>query len=134
MLLAYESSISTQVSEEQTRDVKNMAEYFWGNEGVESKLVTADWNVEVINGELYGCVYTRLKEELTAEEKDALKEWITGQNSDGFGEGFEQHPLAIEEGDLYISFWNSSDDYFVYDKNEMDEYISQQNNQQMGGM
>ena len=135
VLLAYESSIRTQVSEEQTRDVKNMAEYFWGNEGVESKLVSADWNVEAINGELYGCVYTRLKEELTAEEKDALKEWITGQNSDGFGESFEQHPLAIEEGDLYISFWNSDDDYFVYDKNEMDEYnISQQNNQQMGGM
>lgn len=134
VLLAYESSIRSQVSEEQTCDVKNMAEYYYGNEGVKDKLVSADWNVEVINGELYGCVYTRLKEELTAEEKEALKEWITGQNSDGFGEGFEQHPLAIEEGDLYISFWNSGKDYFVYDKNEMDEYISQQSEQQMGGM
>lgn len=134
ILRAYESSIRAQVSDEQTRDVKNMAEYYDGNEGVKDKLVSADWNVEVINGELYGCVYARLKAELTTEEKASLKEWITGQNSDGFGEGFEQHPLGIEEGDLYISFWNSGKDYFVYDKNEMDEYISQQNEQQMGGM
>lgn len=134
VLLAYESSIRSQIAEEQTRDGKNMAEYYWGNEGVEKKLASADWNVEVIKGEMYGCVNVRLKEEITAEEKDALKEWISGQNSDGFGEGFEQRPLSIEEGDLYISFWNSGEDYFVYDSNEMDEYISQKNSQQMGGM
>lgn len=134
VLLAYESSILSQIADDQNRDGKNMAEYYWGNEGVEKKLASAEWNVEVIKGEMYGCVTVRLKEELTAEEKDALKEWITGQNSDGFGEGFEQRPLSIEEGDLYISFWNSGEEYFVFDSNEMDEYISQKNSQQMGGM
>ena len=52
-------------------------------------------------------------------------------NSDGFGEGLEQRPIETEDGDLYLSMWNSGDDYFIYDENEMNEYLSQQQN---GGM
>lgn len=36
---------------------------------------------------------------LTDEESTALSEWISGQNSDGLGEGFEQQPFAEHEGD-----------------------------------
>ncbi len=134
VLIAYASDIREAICGEQSRDLKNMAEYFRGNDSVEKKLVSADWTVEKRDGVLYGCVNVRLKAALTSEEKEVLKEWITGQNADGLGEGFEQRPLSVEEGDLYISFWSSEDDYFIYDKDEMDEYVLRRREQQMGGM
>lgn len=40
--------------------------------------------------------------ELTAEESKALSRWISGQNSDGLGGGFEQQPFAEHcEADEY---------------------------------
>ncbi len=54
---------------------------------------------------------------LTDEESTALSEWISGQNSDGLGEGFEQQPFAEhfdedsdhEEDDTMSSFdWQTN--------------------------
>lgn len=134
ILIDYASEIEDAVEEEQSRNAKNMAEYFYGNENVKNKMVSAEWTVEESDGELYGCVHVRLREELTEEEEKSLKDWIVGQNADGFGEGFEQQPLETEDGDLYISFWNAGKGYFVYDRDEMDMYILQQGGPQMGGM
>lgn len=36
---------------------------------------------------------------LTDEESTALSEWISGQNSDGLGEGFEQQPFAEHDNE-----------------------------------
>jgi hypothetical protein len=36
--------------------------------------------------------------ELHEDESSALSEWISGQNSDGLGEGFEQQPWAEHGG------------------------------------
>ena len=46
-------------------------------------------------------------------------------HKDGFGEGFEQRPIETDEGDMYVSFWNSGDDYFIRTKEEMDEALGQ---------
>ena len=43
-------------------------------------------------------------------------------------------PSHTEDGELYVSFWNSSGDYFLYTESEMDEYIQNQHGQQMGVM
>ncbi len=48
-------------------------------------------------------------------------------NYDGFGEGFEQRPIKINEGEMYVSFWNSSNEYFIYDEKEMQSYLKEQN-------
>ena len=62
-----------------------------------------------------------------------MKKWIRGQNSDGLGEGFEQQPIELDEGELYVSFWHDGDDYYIKSKNEMDEYLGMAS-PQMGGM
>lgn len=129
----YEHDIREAMEEDQKHDMNNMAAYFHGNDSVEEKLVSAVWTVNELDGTLYGCVNVRMKEPFTAEEKESLKNWILGQNSDGFGEGFEQSPVETEDGDLYVSLWHSGDDYFIYDQSEMDEYITL-HGQQMGGM
>ena len=48
-----------------------------------------------------------------------MKDWITGQNSDGFGESLEQIPIKVEEGELYVSFWNRYR-YYLYTDQEFD--------------
>lgn len=134
ILMDYVSEVKSAIEEEQNRDTNNMAKYFHWNENLEDKLVSAEWTVEERNGELYGCVNVRLREVLTEEEEESIKDWIVGQNSDGFGESFEQIPLETEEGDLYISFWNAGKDYFICNKDEMEIYILQQREPQIGGM
>ena len=71
-------------------DENNMADYFHGNNGVSEKLRSAEWGFERRNGELYGCITVQTAGPLTEDEEQDLKEWITGQNSNGLGEGFEQ--------------------------------------------
>lgn len=84
--------------------------------------------------ELFGRVDIRLTEPLTAEEKEQIREWVCGQNSDGAGEGFEQQHIETEDGTLNVSFWHSGNDYFVYTQSEMDVYIENRHGMQFGGM
>ena len=104
------------------------------NADIQRKLISAEWGVETLNGELYGRMKLTLKEPLTAEETEEMRSQVTGQASDGFGESFEQHPITLDDEKYYVSFWNSGDDYFVYTTDEMDEYLSQQSGQNFGGM
>lgn len=131
-LLEYKDDIREAVEWEQS--IGDMAQFFKRSDSVKEKLASAVWSVDERDAKLYGRVNVRLKEPLTEEETNILKEWITGQNSDGLGEGFEQRAVEIEEGDLYVSFWHSGDDYFVYSQEEMDAYIHEQREMQMGGM
>lgn len=131
-LLEYQDDIQEAV--ECYQSIDDMAQFFKRSDSVKEKLASAVWSVDEVDGKLYGRVNVRLKEPLTEEETNILKEWITGQNSDGLGEGFEQRAVEIEEGDLYVSFWHSGDDYFVYSQEEMDAYIHEQREMRMGGM
>ena len=108
----------------QSRDV-SMAEYVGDHANIKDKLVFAEWGVEEIRGTLYGRIDCYITEDLTPEETERLREALEGQNSDGFGEGFEQHEIRLDEGDLYVSFWNSGDSYFLDTEDEFYERIEQ---------
>ena len=130
-LMDYKWDICELVEKEQDADLGDMKDYFYDDDNAQAKMVTARWDVAEKNGRLFGKVDFKLREPFTAEEKEKVREWVRGQNSDGFGEGLEQRPIETEDGDLYVSMWNSGDDYFIYDENEMNNYLSQQ---QSGGM
>ena len=53
------------------------------NDEVQRKLISAEWGVETMNGELYGRMKLTLKEPLTAEETEQMRSEVTGQASDG---------------------------------------------------
>ena len=130
-LMDYKWDIDELIEKEQSADLGDMKDYFYDDDNAQEKMVTARWGIAEKNGTLYGKVDFKLREPFTAEEKEKVRDWVSGQNSDGFGEGLEQRPIETEDGDLYVSMWNSGDDYFIYDENEMNEYLSQQ---QSGGM
>lgn len=84
----------------------------------------------------YTCVTVETAGQLTAEQEADLKDWITGQNSDGLGEGFEHQEINIDSysssGRICVSFWHSGDDYFVDNEDEFAERLEQGFN--LGGM
>ena len=114
-------------------DENDMATYYNKDDGVSEKLTSAVWSVELHGGRLFGRIDCSLKEALTAEETEALRDWLIGQCSDGLCEGFEQQPIDTMDGELFVSFWNSGDDYAMMTESEFDEY-RQQNEMHMGGM
>lgn len=114
-------------------DENDMAAYYNEDDGVSEKLTSAVWSVELHGDRLFGRIDCSLKEALTAEEKEALWDWLTGQCSDGLGEGFEQQPIDTMDGELFVSFWNSGDDYAMMTEDEFDEYL-QNTETQTGGM
>lgn len=114
-------------------DENDMATYYNEDDGVSEKLTSAVWSVELHGDKLFGRIDCSLKKALTAEEMEALRDWLTGQCSDGLGEDFEQQPIDTMDGELFVSFWNSGDDYAMMTESKFDEY-RQQNEMHMGGM
>jgi len=95
------------------------------------KILAVEWDVEEIRGTLYGCIHVDLAAPLTVSEQAELKEWLTGQNSDGFGEGLEQREIELDDGEAYVHFWNP-DKYFIKNGTEFRQYLNH-DNQSMGG-
>ncbi|WP_304432943.1 hypothetical protein [Acutalibacter muris] len=131
-LAAYQDQIEQGIADEQAPEMGDMAQYLGDDPGVADKLMSAVWTVEDMDGRLLGRIDCHLKEPLTDSELASLRDEILGQCSDGLCEGFEQRPIETDEGDLYVSYWNSSDDYFLCTEDELDEHLEP--HQGMGGM
>ena len=65
-------------------DENDMAAYYNKDDGVSEKLTSAVWSVEMRSDRLFGRIDCSLKETLTTEETEALRDWLTGQCSDGY--------------------------------------------------
>ena len=128
-ILANMNEVETELQKYTSLDDINMVEYYDENSSIKDKLVSMDWEIREINDTPYGYVNVVLNAPLNDSEVDELKDWISGQNSDGLGEGFEQRRIETDDGSLFVSFWDSEKDYFIYTQEEMDEYI-----EQAGGM
>jgi hypothetical protein len=83
------------------------------NEAVEEKVRSLFVDVEIHEGKLWGVATLRMTAELAPEEMEALKDYLTGQYSDGFGEGFEQREIRVDEDELYVSLWESGRKFFI---------------------
>ena len=119
-LAAFDEQIAEMVRE----DIKGMqekgglAEYL-DNRLLKRKVESMTPTVELWQDQLWGVLEIRVHGKLTESELKALSEEWSGQASDGWGEGFEQKPLQIQEGELYVSFWNSGDGFFIKTEEEL---------------
>ena len=104
-LLEYEAAIRDAV-ENDTRDFGgDLMQYYHEDDSVRNKVVTAVPSIEVHGNKLCGCLTVELKETLRDDEQTVLCNYISGQYSDGWGEGFEQRDIRVEDGTLAVHFW-----------------------------
>lgn len=121
-LLEYETAIRDAV-ENDTRDFDgDLMQYYHEDDSVRNKVVTAVPSVEVHGNKLCGCLTVELKEPLLDDEQTVLCNYITGQYSDGWGEGFEQREIDVGDGKLYVHFWQDHDFELKRDVPDMTEF------------
>lgn len=110
----YEESIREAV-EQRDNDDGNLMLYFdeERNPGLKEKVLNAVPTVEIRDGELMGCTTVKLKESLTEAEMQDLQDYLKGQFSDGWGEGFEQQEIQTGDGMLYVHFAEEPFDFTV---------------------
>ena len=87
------------------------------DDSIKPAIARIEWNLHA-DGHNYH-VEAICHRELTADEQRVLSEWVSGQNSDGLGEGFEQQEFAwVEEGDPHWDprseeWYEDSDGYMI---------------------
>lgn len=81
-----------------------LATYMNDNDALSDKVISAFPSVEEIDGCLYGVLTVKTNGEMSEQELAVLKEEWIGQEADGWGEGFEQHSIDTDEGNMFVSF------------------------------
>ena len=107
---------------------RGLMKYYHKDDGVNQKVQSCVFTVEQAHNQLMGVAECRVKGELTTEEMELLKDYVSGQASDGFGEGFEQRPIKTSDGEICVSLWSSDKNWSIMTQDELEQ------GQQMGGM
>lgn len=118
-LCQYEDKILERIGQEHLEEEgeRGLAIYLH-NQLLKRKVFCMNPVVEVWNGQLWGVLEVKSHGPLSPQELSGLMEEWQGQESDGWGEGFEQREIKTEEGELCVSFWHPGDDFFI--KTEQD--------------
>ena len=100
---------------------RGLAEYFWDDDKCRNKVYSIKPDVEVRNNRIMGVAVIKMTKPLFEEELESLKDYISGQFSDGWGEGFEQHEIEVSDGEIYVHFW-TSENYYIHTEEEQQSY------------
>ena len=85
---------------------RGLMHYYGKNDEVDRKVRKVTFSAEVRDQKLWGVAECQITGELTPEELTELKEFVSGQASDGFGEGFEQREISVPDGhEIYAHLW-----------------------------
>ena len=124
---AYKSEINHFISDFDLPEEKERGLMHWYDRGnsVDRKVFSAFMSVEEHDGELVGVVTASVYGQLTEDELEDLREYCTGQLSDGAGESLEQRPIKTSDGEIHVSFWNSDDSWSLQTAEKMDSTQSE---------
>lgn len=71
----------------------------------------------ILRDEQSGYIELEATRELDSQELEWISDWVSGQNSDGLGEGFEQQDFAYYD----VSEYNNGSRYSYYDDDDYEE-------------
>ena len=108
-LLQYADAVDEAVKKDIADFNGDLMQYYHEDDSVRQKVVSAVPSVEIHGNKLCGCLTVELKEPLLDDEQTVRCNYISGQYSDGWGEGFEQREIEVEDGKLYVHFWQDHD-------------------------
>ncbi len=125
-LCAYKDSILASLLKERAPEEaeRGMMLYYREEDGVNDKVKSYVFTVEERDRQLWGVAECRVQGQLTPEELERLKETVAGQASDGLGEGWEQRPIQIGDGKLYVHLWQDSGWSIMTERERFDLHIA----------
>ena len=121
-LLQYADAVDEAVKKDIADFNGDLMQYYHEDDSVRSKVVSAVPSVEICGNKLCGCMNVELREPLNEGEQAVLCDYISGQYSDGWGEGFEQRDIRVEDGTLAVHFWQDHDFELKRDVPDMTEF------------
>ena len=104
-LLQYADAVDEAVKKDIADFNGDLMQYYHEDDSVRSKVVSAVPSAKICGNKLCGCLTVELREPLNEGEQAALCDYISGQYSDGWGEGFEQRDIRVDDGTLAVHFW-----------------------------
>ena len=121
-LLQYADSVDEAVKKDIADFNGDLMQYYREDDSVRHKVVSAVPSVEIRGNKLCGCLNVELRESLNEGEQAVLCDYISGQYSDGWGEGFKQRDICVEDGTLAVHFWQDHDFELKRDVPDMTEF------------
>jgi len=111
---------------------RGLMHYYHEKDTVNDIVHSAEFSVEKHDGSLWGIIKAELKGELDAPGVQTLKDYLTGQASDGWGEGFEQQDIKVQDGVMNAHLWNWGNDWQIMTESEFARRHEQAQAPQMG--
>lgn len=133
-ILEYEDKILELIEKEKLSDEGERGLAVYLDDDLSRKIHSINPSVEEWNGELWGVTEVQTYGDLSPSDLSELTDWLSGQFSDGWGEGLEQREIRVDDGELCVSFWDSSDRFFIKPEDELKNSQSSGFGMTMGGM
>lgn len=136
-ILAQEDAIVAAMRRNHTEEEFERGVMHWYGEdnSVDEKVKSVFFTAEARAGKLWGVAECRVAGELTPDELAELKDYISGQASDGWGEGFEQREIKTSDGDIYVHLWSFDGDWSIQTEQECFGHdMNESEGMTMGGM